>query len=323
MIRIFDLKLFVILIKEKSFSKTAKRMGKTQSSITQSIQKMEADLDIKLISRSSKFFTLTPAGRIFLQMCEDILEIFDSKIQEIKLLKDEEQNKVHLAVSTTPGEFLLPPFLSEFSSRNAPDVRVIVEMGDSKKAIELLKDGGCQVAIVGSLMGADAEAFEKIPLVKEKLVFIVSKDVPTGKDGTLPLDSLANLTRIERETGSGTQEESKAFVEAIVSMAEAASGRIAPRPVQLQSVQAILSAISDGSGLWSVVGYYAARKFAEHGLIKIVNWGGEIAMPSRIIYLLYKKHEVSDITHFFIENIKKYYEMQTLFTRIAGGSPIL
>ncbi|MBD3188874.1 LysR family transcriptional regulator [Candidatus Bathyarchaeota archaeon] len=312
MLRIRDFKIFLTLVEEESFSKTGKKMDLTQSSISQAIQKIEGYVGTKLIGRSSKFFTLTPSGRIFHEAARDIIGRFEKCLDDIEQAVHEREAKIRIAVSTTPGEFLLPSFFSDFSKHHGNQIRVIVEMTDSLKAIELLQEGECEIAIVGSLMGMQDLDVEEVPLLTEDLVVVVSPSVK-AENGILPVKDLARLTRVAREEGSGTDQEAQELIEAINEKISTLGNISRNDPVLLHSVQAVLSAISEGKELWSVVGYHAARKYAELGLVNIVSIDGIKKKQSRIIYLLHKKHELNKSNLFFVENIKRYYQIQRMF----------
>ncbi|MHA1791828.1 MAG: LysR substrate-binding domain-containing protein [Promethearchaeota archaeon] len=319
-IRLSYLRIFVTLVKERSFSSTGKKLKITQSSVTQIVKKLENKLNTKLINRSSKYFTLTPTGKLLFNAASEILKIFEDCKADILKHDKEEQNKLKIAVSTTPGEFILPPFFSEFSTRYAPDLRLIIEMGDSKKALELLESGSVHVAIVGSLLNNISEDHEKIPLLKEDLVVIASKNVQTSEHDVLSLESLRKMTRVDRESGSGTQHEADKFLNIINSKLKEKYPDHEQKVIQLQSVQAILSAVSESNDLWSLVGYYPAKKFADLGLIKIVKINDLNLNMSRIIYLVYNKHAVNENMIKFIEHVKKYYEMQSIFSEFGDYS---
>nr|MDO8083471.1 LysR family transcriptional regulator [Candidatus Sigynarchaeum springense] len=312
-LRILDLQAFVTLVKEKNFSKAGARLGMTQSSVTQVIQKLEEDLETKLISRSSKYFTLTSSGKAFLDAATEIVNKFTSARQEISKL-DKDEDKLRIAVSTTPGEFLLPPFFSQFTT-DVPRIRLIIEMCDSKKALSMLFAKECQVAIVGSIMERIDADHEARPLLKEALVVIVSKNADIGKDGMVSISTLATMTRIDRETGSGTQNEAGTYLEAIKAAIAARFPDHVDRALQLQSVQAVMAAVASSPNMYAIVGEFPARRYSELGQVQIVKVEGIDIAPSRTISVVYNKHEISDNLRIFLEGIERFFEMQAMWEK--------
>ena len=311
-LRILDMQAFVTLIKEKNFSKAGQKLGMTQSSVTQVLQKLEDELKTKLIVRSSKSFTLTTTGKMFLDAATEILNLYDACKAKISQLDQDERDKLKIAISTTPGEFILPPFFKRFS-QDVPGIRLIIEMCNSKKAIDMLLAKDCQAAIVGSVMDALGPDYEIVTILREKLVAVVSKNVETTND-EVNIATIASLTRVDREPGSGTQHEASDYIDAIQQAIKERNGEHASaRVMQLQSVQAIMSAVASDDNLYAIVGESPARKYADMGQLKIVNIK-EINMDaSRDISLIYNKKEMTDNLKIFLASIQKFFEMQAIF----------
>ncbi len=313
-LRILDLQAFVTLVKEKNFSKAGARLGMTQSSVTQVIQKLEEDLETKLISRSSKYFTLTSSGKVFLDAATDIVSRFAASRLEIGKLDKEEHDKLRIAVSTTPGEFILPPFFSQFTA-DVPGIRLIIEMCDSKKAIAMLLAKECQVAIVGSIMERLDADHEERPLLKERLVVIVSKNADLDKDGRIPIKVLEVMTRVDREAGSGTQNEAVRYLDAIKATIAAQFPEHVDRALQLQSVQAVMAAVASSPNMYAIVGEHPARRYSELGQVRIAKVQGIDVDASRTISVVYNKHEITDNLQIFLDSIEKFFEMQAMWEK--------
>ena len=63
---LYPLKVFLTVATEKSFSRAAEKLLRTQPAISLAMQRLEAELGEKLIDRSGKDLILTDAGRIVL-----------------------------------------------------------------------------------------------------------------------------------------------------------------------------------------------------------------------------------------------------------------
>lgn len=71
------LRTFRAVAETKSFTGTAKKLGLTQSSVSQQVIALERALDVQLLKRSNKFVGLTTAGEIFLQCAIQVLDNLD------------------------------------------------------------------------------------------------------------------------------------------------------------------------------------------------------------------------------------------------------
>jgi DNA-binding transcriptional LysR family regulator len=71
------LEAFAQTVASGSFSAAARRLGKSQSTVSESISRLEIDLGLELFDRSSKHPVLTEAGRAMLGRIEDVLAASD------------------------------------------------------------------------------------------------------------------------------------------------------------------------------------------------------------------------------------------------------
>ncbi len=66
---LFQLETFLAVVEEKSFSRAAPRLHRTQSAVSQTINKLEEELGEKLFDRSSRDGSLTDAGQLLAVLC--------------------------------------------------------------------------------------------------------------------------------------------------------------------------------------------------------------------------------------------------------------
>lgn len=76
MLEDFRLKIFLTLIEEHSFTKTASRLGVTQPAVSQSIAELEKNLGTRLFDRQRGEVSLTPAGEMFKMYAKEILDLY-------------------------------------------------------------------------------------------------------------------------------------------------------------------------------------------------------------------------------------------------------
>jgi len=77
---LYPLQVFLTVAAEKSFSRAAERLLRTQPAVSLAVQRLEAELGEKLIDRSAKELLLTDAGRIVLEYARR----FESLRQELE-----------------------------------------------------------------------------------------------------------------------------------------------------------------------------------------------------------------------------------------------
>ena len=103
-----SLRVFLSVATEKSFSRAAEKMLRTQPAISLSIQRLEAQLEEKLIDRSAKDLLLTDAGRIVLEYArrfENLRQEMDNAIAE---LRDKSAGRLIVGANESSTLYLLP-----------------------------------------------------------------------------------------------------------------------------------------------------------------------------------------------------------------------
>lgn len=105
---LFQLETFLAVAREKSFSRAASRMHRTQSAVSQTISKLEEDLGERLFDRSSRDGSLTDAGRMLVTYAEELLNVREEARDALKELRMLQQGKLVMAANEFTSRYLLP-----------------------------------------------------------------------------------------------------------------------------------------------------------------------------------------------------------------------
>ena len=81
---LFQLKCFVNVVDQRSFTKAAFEVSSSQSALSKQISKLEDELNVRLFDRSRRVVTLTPAGREFEPHARKLLADYDEMMASIK-----------------------------------------------------------------------------------------------------------------------------------------------------------------------------------------------------------------------------------------------
>lgn len=99
--------IYVLTIEEeKSFSKAAARLYVTQSAISQSISKLERELDVKLFFRTNKQVLPTKACTVFIAQAKPVVQMYQQFQLDMKQLKKTDREKIRIGVSSFFSRFL-------------------------------------------------------------------------------------------------------------------------------------------------------------------------------------------------------------------------
>ena len=103
-----QLEVLVAVAREKSFSRAAETLHRTQPAVSQAIRRLEAELGEPLFDRSSKDGTLTAAGRVVFDVAQQILNLRHGAHSALKELKDLHRGKLTLSANEYTVMYLLP-----------------------------------------------------------------------------------------------------------------------------------------------------------------------------------------------------------------------
>lgn len=141
------LQAFVQAATQGSFSAAARRLGKSQSTVSAAVASLEIDLDVELFDRSSRKPTLTPAGHVLLQRAEQVLEANSRLALTASQLAQGLEPKLSIAMSDTYQSDRFEAALSAFE-RRYPDLELECLIAECEDLIALVQSGRAQIAFI-------------------------------------------------------------------------------------------------------------------------------------------------------------------------------
>src|SRR5262245_49681644 len=139
MARTFDLDLlrtFVAVSEMESFAAAARRVHRTQSAVTQQMQRLEKQVGVRLFRRSGRLKSLTRQGQTLLDYARRILVLHDEAVRI--LVADAPRGPVRLGAPPDAADTILPALLARFA-RQFPAVQVEIQVARSLHLMEALK----------------------------------------------------------------------------------------------------------------------------------------------------------------------------------------
>ncbi len=130
-----QLKVFKDIAQHRSFSKGAALNGISQSAASQRVQEMERDLGIMLLDRGTRPLRVTATGKLYLDMCRDIVRRYAEFEAALGELKEEVDGTVRVAAIYSVGLSEMGRLEREFS-RRYPEAALEVEYLRPEKVYE-------------------------------------------------------------------------------------------------------------------------------------------------------------------------------------------
>lgn len=140
-------KVFCDLCDTGSFSRAAEASGITQSAVSQQIRSVERRFGVPLLERGRNGFTLTPEGRVYLDVSRDILARWDSLDSRFRLARGKLGGKLRVASVISIALHDLPPLLRRFRKEH-PGVEVTVDYRKAEEIYFAVEDGRADLGLV-------------------------------------------------------------------------------------------------------------------------------------------------------------------------------
>ncbi len=114
-----DLAVFAVVAEEKSFTRTAARLGMSASALSHAVKSLETRVGVRLLARTTRSVSTTEAGERLLRTLQPALEDINN---EITALRDKPSGKLRITTFKYAAETVLWPVLPQFLDAN-PDVQ--------------------------------------------------------------------------------------------------------------------------------------------------------------------------------------------------------
>lgn len=135
-----QLKYFVAVAEEQNFGAAAQRLNISQPPITRQIRKLEEELGVTLLRRTTKGAELTAAGAAFLEDARQTLAQVARGVERSRAAQNGELGTLEVGYFGSPSYHVLPTILRQFKEAN-PRVKVSLQRMSKSEQIDALKAG--------------------------------------------------------------------------------------------------------------------------------------------------------------------------------------
>ena len=230
-----ELKAFDAAAAQGSMSAAARKLGLRQPTISLHIRQLEQRFGVELFFRRGRRVELTPFGASLREITQRIFRAEDEAMD--LLLAARNLYHGHLKLCAV-GPYNITPMIKSFS-RRWPNVRVSVELGDSREVIESVLDYRSDVGVVVHHV-TDARIHSLAYRRQDLVVFAPVGHALAGRRGLLPSD-LEGLDFVFREMGSTTRQAFEDFLDQRGVRVRCA--------LEMGSREAVREAVAQGLGL--------------------------------------------------------------------------
>jgi LysR family transcriptional regulator, regulator for bpeEF and oprC len=120
---------FVLTAEAKSFATAAKRLGVNPSSVSRAVARLEAEVAVKLLRRTSRSVTLTSEGAAFFELCREVLEKMDQARSVLTAAQIRPTGVLRVSMPVGLGSVTIMPAIGDFMAKH-PQLRLHATLSD-------------------------------------------------------------------------------------------------------------------------------------------------------------------------------------------------
>ena len=177
-----QLRYFVAVVNQGSFSRAAVRCNISQSNLSEQVQKLESRVGKSLLNRSHRRIVPTEAGNILLRRATRIFAQIEKAKQEIRSSDGIRAGKVSFGVLPTIAPCFLAHVLASFVER-CPKIQVFVHENMAEQSLQLIETGKLDLGIVS--LPVREHGFETETLFSEEMLLALHPCHPLTRKRTI------------------------------------------------------------------------------------------------------------------------------------------
>ena len=254
---LFQLETFLAVAEERSFSRAAARLHRTQPAVSQAIAKLESELGEILFERSSRDGTLTDAGGVLREYAQKLLNLRGEASTALAELRELHSGKLQIAANEYTCLYLLP-LLDEFR-RQHPRIKVAVQRSLASRITDEVLNHSVEIGILS--FHPDDSQIKSTVVYRDELMLLVNPSHPFAKTGEVSIRQLGTQNFVAHNIASPQR----------LKVVQTFRKYKTPLQmgVELPSIEAIKRFVEMGNGIALVPGLSARKEVTSGDLVRI------------------------------------------------------
>jgi len=289
---LFQLETFLAVAEERSFSRAAGRLHRTQPAVSQIVAKLEAELGEVLLDRSSRDGTLTDAGEVLREYATKLLNLRAEATGALTELRELHRGRLNLAANEYTCLYLLP-LLDEFRRRN-PRIKITVQRALASRIADEVLLHSVEIGVL-SFRPEDPQV-RSVLVYRDELAFVVNPRHPLARAGEVAIRQLGTENFIAHNISSPQRQK----------VIEAFRRHKTPlrMGVELPSLEAIKRFVEMGNGVALVPGLTVRTELASGTLVQVQV--RELQMERRLRLVYRRQAALSHVAVEFLKVVEAY-----------------
>jgi DNA-binding transcriptional LysR family regulator len=198
-----QLEHFLAVAEERTFTRAAERVGRTQPAVSQSIKKLEDEVGTPLFTRNAHEASLTEAGRALVAYARKMVESRDDAMRQLGALKHLTSGTLNIAAHESAAVYLLPAPLRYYLGQ-FPDIRTGIYRSRLSEIPRQVMDCEVHIGFV-----KDEPSFHELRCVDvhaDEMVLVATPDHPLTRRADVRIRDLGQERFVLHHLCSTTEE---------------------------------------------------------------------------------------------------------------------
>jgi len=306
---LLQLEHFLAVVEERTFTRAAERVCRTQPAVSQSIKKLEEEVGAPLFARDVHEVSLTEAGRVLADYARRMVHLRDEALRQVTEIKSLKAGTLAIAAHESAAVYLLPAPLRAYLQK-FPDIKVGIYRSRLNEIPRQVMDREVDVGFV-----KDEPAFHELQWVEvhsDELVCIASPKHPLASRGDVRVRDLGSEQFVVHHLCSTTAETIFRLFEQ-----NATRCRIV---AELWSFENIKSFVQEEVGMAFVPGITVRQELRDGALVRVPL--RELAVPRRTLMIYREQGYVSETARELIKIVRAFNWDQGFNDKVALHQPV-
>ena len=269
---LFQLETFLAVAEERSFSRAAARLHRTQPAVSQALAKLEGELGEVLLDRASRDGTLTDAGEVLREYALKLLNLRGEATVALAELRELHRGRLKLAANEYTCLYLLP-LLDQYRRRH-PEIKVAVQRTLASRIPDEVSMHGVELGVLS--FRPDDTQLTSVVVYRDELALVTGPRHPLARAGEVAIRQLGAEQFVAHNVPSPQRQK--------VIQTFRRHRTPLQMSVELPSLEAIKRFVEMGNGVALVPGLTVQKELASGELVRVRVRELQIERKLRLVY---------------------------------------
>ena len=291
---LLQLEHFLAVVEERTFTRAAERVSRTQPAVSQSIKKLEDEIGVPLFARDVHEVSLTEAGRVLAEYARRMVRLRDEAMRQVGELKSLRAGTLTIAAHESAAVYLLPAPLRNYLQK-FPDIKVGIHRSRLSEIPRQVMDREVDVGFV-----KDEPAFHELQWVEvhtDEMMLVAAPKHPLARRTDVCVRDLASENFVLHHLCTTTADKILRLFEQNATPCRVVA--------ELWSFENVKSFVQEQVGLAFVPGVTVRQELRDGTLVRVPV--RELAMPRRTLMIYRDQGYLSEPATELIKLVRNFH----------------